>query len=298
VSLFVPLAALAWQHYQPRVPALPAQKIARQHRWLLENFNAGGQQHGLLAWSLGALLPALIVGVLAVLLGSAFELLGWVFEVVLLYFMFGFRAASYRASSLSRLLSADAVADARHALQAWNPGLLPGENKDDLVRQTLEETLKAALSSLFGVLFWYWVAGVGGALLYVLSHSCREQWQSDMVFFNFAQQVVFWLEWLPARVLAFSFAIVGNFQDAMECWRGQANSWLDANEGAILSAGAGALGIRLGGTLHIADSELLRPEIGTEEQPVPESIDAAVALVWRAALLWLAVVGLLWLGAF
>jgi adenosylcobinamide-phosphate synthase len=217
---------------------------------------------------------------------------------VLLYFMFGFRAASYRASSLSRLLSADAVADARHALQAWNPGLLPGENKDDLVRQTLEETLKAALSSLFGVLFWYWVAGVGGAMLYVLSHSCREQWQSDVVFFNLAQQVVFWLEWLPARVLAFSFAIVGNFQDAMECWRGQANSWLDANEGAILSAGAGALGIRLGGKLHIADSELLRPEIGTEEQPAPESIDAAVALVWRAALLWLAVVGLLWLGAF
>ena len=298
MSLFIPLAALAWQHYQPRVPVLPAQKIARQHRWLLENFNAGGQQHGFLAWSLGALLPALIVGVAAVLLGSAFELLGWMFEVVLLYFMFGFRAASYRASSLSRLLSADAVAEARLALQAWNPGLLPGENKDDLVRQTLEETLKSALSSLFGVLFWYWVAGVGGALLYVLSHSCREQWQTDVVFFNLAQHVVFWLEWLPARVLAFSFAIVGNFQDAMECWRGQANSWLDANEGAILSAGAGALGIRLGGKLHIADSELLRPEIGTEEQPAPENIDAAVALVWRAALLWLAVVGLLWLGAF
>ncbi len=298
MSLFVPLAALTWQHYQPRVPMLPAQKIARQHRWLLENFNAGGQLHGFLAWSLGALLPALIVGVLAVLLGSAFELLGWVFEVVLLYFMFGFRAASFRASSLSRLLSADAVADARLALQTWNPGLLPGENKDDLVRQTLEETLKAALSTLFGVLFWYWVAGVGGAMLYALSHSCREQWQSDVLFFNLAQQIVFWLEWLPARILGFSFAIVGNFQDAMECWRGQASSWIDANEGVILSAGAGALGIRLGGSLHIADSELLRPEIGTEEQPAPESIDAAVALVWRAVLLWLAVVGLLWLGAF
>jgi membrane protein required for beta-lactamase induction len=34
-----------------------------------------------------------------------------------------------------------------------------------------------------------------------------------------------------------------------------------------------------------------------EEMPGPESIDAAVALIWRAALLWLSIVGLLWLGS-
>jgi adenosylcobinamide-phosphate synthase len=70
----------------------------------------------------------------------------------------------------------------------------------------------------------------------------------------------------------------------------------DANEGVILAAGAGALGIRLGGVLNVAESELIRPEIGTEEQPALESIDAAVALVWRAMLLWFSVAALLWLG--
>jgi adenosylcobinamide-phosphate synthase len=297
VSLFAPLAALAWQHYRSRIPLLPARQVARQHRWLLDNFNAGGQQHVWLAWSLGAVLPAMGAGLLAMLLGSAFEFLGWAFEVVLLYFLFGFRAISFRAASLERLLAAGDLTQAESALREWNPGLVTGGNQEELVRQTLEETLKAALGSLFGVLFWYWLAGVGGALLYALSHSCREQWRGDLLFFHTAQQIVFWMDWLPARVLAFSFAIVGNFQDAMECWRGQASGWFDGNEGVILSAGAGALGIRLGGALHIAESEVARPEIGTEEPAAPDSIDAAVALVWRAALLWLSVAGLLWLGA-
>jgi len=294
--LFAPLAALAWQHYRPRVPDQPAREIARAHRWLLDNFNAGGQQHGLLAWSLGALAPALLAGLLVYVLGGSHQLLGWACEVVLLYFMFGFRLASYQAASIARALAANDLAHARDTLLAWNLGVVAGDSQDDLARQTLEETLKAALSTLFGILFWYWLAGVAGAVLYSLSHSCSEQWQCEGVFSTISQRVIYWMDWLPARALGFSFAIVGNFQDAIECWRAQARSWRDDSEGALLAAGAGALGIRLGGVLHLAESEVARPELGMDEMPGPESIDAAVALVWRAALLWLSVAGLLWLG--
>jgi cobalamin biosynthesis protein CobD/CbiB len=174
---------------------------------------------------------------------------------------------------------------------------VPGDGQDDLARQSLEETLKAALVTLFGVLFWYWVAGIAGAALYSLSHACRDQWQGEDAFVSISRQVVYWMDWLPARALAFSFAIVGNFQDATECWRDQSGLWPDGNEGVVLAGGAGALGIRLGGVIRVAACEVPRPELGMNEPAGPESIDAGIALIWRAALLWLAVAGLLWLGS-
>jgi adenosylcobinamide-phosphate synthase len=299
--LFVPLAALAWEHFRPQAPDLPAREIVRGHRWLLEHFNAGGPQHGMLAWILGAFAPALVFGLLAVSLGGLFDLLGAAFEVLVLYFLLGFRRASFEAASIARALTAGDLANARRTLIEWNPALVAGDQQDDLARQCLEETIKVSLTTLFGVLFWYWVAGITGAVLYALSHSSRDQWQSEMAFSSFARQAVFWMDWLPARALGFSFAIVGNFQDATECWRDQAsawrNEWRDDSEGVILAAGAGALGLRLGGTLHIAESEVVRPELGMGEPPGPESIDAGVALIWRATLLWLSVAGLLWLGS-
>lgn len=301
MSVFAPLAALAWEYFRPQAPDLPAREIARGQRWLLEHFNAGGAQHGMLAWTLGALLPALASGLLVAVLGGLLELLGWAFEVLALYFLLRFRRASFEAASIARALTAGDLAHARSTLIEWNAGLAPADGRDDLTRQSLEEMIKAALTTLFGILFWYWVAGIVGAMLYSLSHACRDQWQSETVFATFAQQVVYWMDWLPARALGFSFAIVGNFQDAMECWRSQAplwrNEWREGNEGVILAAGAGALGIRLGGAIHLAECELPRPDLGMGEQPGPESIDAGVALIWRAALLWLSVAGLLWLGS-
>jgi adenosylcobinamide-phosphate synthase len=297
MSVFVPLASLAWQHYRPDVPEWPAREMARVHRWLFENFNAGGEQHGLLAWFLGAVLPSLLALVLIVVLGGVADLLAWAGEVLLLYLLFGFRRASFHAASTARTLLAGDLERARSTLLEWQPGLIAADRLEDLLRQTLEQTLKAALPTLFGVLFWYWLAGVAGALLYTLSHSCLVQWQGDTVFSRVAGRVVFWMDWLPARALAFSFAIVGNFQDATECWRGQAAAWPDDNDGVILAAGAGALGIQLGGSIDLGGGEVQRPELGMDEAPGSDSIDAAVALVWRALLLWLSVAGLLWLGS-
>jgi adenosylcobinamide-phosphate synthase len=287
------LAALALQHYRPEVPPWPMRRVALGHRWLLEHFNAGGSQHGLLAWTLGAALPALLAGWLVHGLG---EIAGWLTQVALLYFMFGFRNDSFQAASAMRALQAGDPERARRTLAEWRPELVVADRDEDLVRQALEQVLKAALPVLFGILFWYWLAGMTGALIYGLSHSCLAQWQGDSTFSGFARRVVFWMDWLPARAMAFSFAIVGNFQDAMECWRNQAAIWPDENEGAILAAGAGALGVALGGEIELAGSPVHRPGLGLEEAPVPDSIDAAVALVWRSALLWLAVAGLLWLG--
>jgi adenosylcobinamide-phosphate synthase len=106
-------------------------------------------------------------------------------------------------------------------------------------------------------------------------------------FGRFAERVFYWLDWLPARLTAISFATVGNFEDAIYCWRTQALSWATHTQGIILAAGAGALGVRLGDTLHQHGTLQFRPEMGIGEEPDVVSMHGTVGLIWRALVLWM-----------
>jgi adenosylcobinamide-phosphate synthase len=297
MKLFAVLAALLWSHFHPHKAAAPEDLACKAHGWLLENFNAGAMRHGLLAWVAGVVLPALGFGLLGLLLTDAASPLGWAFQVLVLYFCLGFRSASYHAAAAARALQSDNPAQAREALERWRPGAAPAIEADGLCRLTVEETLRAGIHNLLGVLFWFFLFGVTGAVAYRLARMARECWHVEPAFGEFAARACQALDWLPVRAAAFSFAIVGNFQDALESWRGQSHAWGDVNQGVLLAAGAGALGVQLGGTITVTGGELLRPPLGGDEPPSPETIDGAIALVLRAVLLWLAVAGLIWLGS-
>lgn len=296
MSLFALIAALAWERYRPDLPARPRETARRWMIWLLEHINAGDERHGLLAWSLGVLAPALAVGGLALTLHGIWFPLGWAFDVAVLYLCLGFRRASYQAASVARALEGGSLDQAKGMLAAWRPYLLVGDAAEDLALQTAEELLRQALVRLFGVVFWFVLLGAAGGVVYLLSHLARDQWHGEPRFGHVAGRAVFYLDWLPARVTAFSFAIVGNFQDALEAWRGQAQGWGDENEGILLAAGAGALGLRLGGNVNLDGGVLQRPDLGVGEAPSAASMQGIVALVWRAILLWCAALGLFWLG--
>jgi len=297
MNLLALIAALAWERYRPELPARPRETARGWMVWLLNNVNAGGVQHGLLAWSLGVLAPALAVGLVALVLHGLWTPLGWVFDGVVVYFCLGFRRASYQASSVARALEAGRLEAAKSILTTWRPHLIVGAGEEDVALQTAEEVLRQSLVRLFGVVFWFLLMSAPGAVLYLLSHLAREQWHGEPRFGQVAAQVAHLLDWLPVRVIAFSFAIVGNFQDAMESWRGQAHEWGEENEGILLAAGAGALGLQLGGSVRLLDGELRRPALGVGEPPDAEAMDGIVALVWRAVLLWGAALGLLLLGS-
>lgn len=301
MTLFTILAALGLERWRPLRPEAPRQLARDGLAWVQVHMNAGGEQRGALAWTVGALLPALAAGGVSMLLSAAWMPLAWVFNVVVLYFCLGFKAASYRAADIVRALRTGQMDEARSLLGDWRPALLAGADESSLVRQTLEETLRQSVARMFGVLFWFLPFGAAGALLYLLTRMARDRWEGEPEFGRFARRVAAWLDWLPVRLVAFSFAIVGNFQDAQEAWRNQATSWGDENDGVLLAAAAGALGLRLGGVVTLPDGELVRPDLGPEEprgvEPHRDNLDHVVALIWRAALLWLAVLGLLWLGS-
>ncbi len=297
MTLFSILAALLWDFLKPlRDPAPPARQLERYTAWLLEHVNAGMQKHGLLAWTAGALAPALLVALIGILLATLFSPLLWAWNVVVLYYCLGFRQFGLQLAEVVQALRHGDLARAQAKLMAWRPGAAQAMSEPEVARSGIEHILILALTRLFGVLFWFALLGVFGAVLYRMSTLCRERWQAEPTFCAYPRRFAFYLDWLPARLAAFSYAIVGNFEDALYCWRKQAGLWGDTNEGVILAAGAGALGVRLGGALNLPAGELLRPELGCGETATADDLEGGLHLVWRAVLLWLGVLGLLWLG--
>lgn len=117
-------------------------------------------------------------------------------------------------------------------------------------------------------------------------HRMADQGGPD-AFGEFARQAFHVLEWLPVRMTAITFAIAGNFEDAVHCWRTQAAGWPDPEAGILLASGAGALGVRLGMPLPQGGVLEDRAELGVDGDADVDFMQSAVGLVWRSVVFWL-----------
>jgi adenosylcobinamide-phosphate synthase len=159
--------------------------------------------------------------------------------------------------------------------------------REEVIRLAIEEALLAAQRHVFGVLLWYvLLPGPSGAILYRLAAMLAARWQGLGAFGRFAQRAFRVLEWPAARVTAASFALVGDFEDAVYCWRTQARNWPQTESGIVLAAGAGAMGVRLGMPVHEMEGVLPRIELGVGEPADGPFLDSTVGLVWRALVVW------------
>lgn len=136
---------------------------------------------------------------------------------------------------------------------------------------------------LFAVLFWFTLAGAGGALLYRLSIlDEREEFGSDSAVGEESEEetfpFVFWLEWIPARLLGLSFALTGHFDACMEAWkRGASESGVDS---ALLLEGCGNSALQIGGTLHTAENTEAMIRRGNDEIDAVEELQRRTLVVW------------------
>ena len=140
----------------------------------------------------------------------------------------------------------------------------------EIAKLAIERGLIDAYRQVFATLFWFLVLpGPAGAVLYRLTALLAEEWRGDAIDADGAAagalraagaRLLYWLDWIPVRLTAMTFAIVGDFEDAVYCWRTQAKPWPARHEGIVLASGAGALGCALGG---IADGAGRRARISS-----------------------------------
>jgi len=280
VTFWSALLALAWDQFAPLFrPSQPERLFARFAVWVHDHFNAGTRAHGLLAWAAAALAPALAVGLVGLWLAELAWPFGLAWSALVLYRCLGFRQVVDLARGLTAALSA--ADPARVGEKLADLGVDAGP--DEPVRRAMARLFHLGLERLFGVLFWFVLLGPFGAVAYALTRLLAAHWRDDGDFHGAVAQIVPIMDWLPARLLALSFAIVGNFEEAMVAWRSRAADD-GLNEGVVRVAGLGALGL---------DRDALDLD---RDAPGPEYVLGAANLLNRAVLLWLGVLGLLWLG--
>ena len=288
----------------------------RYARYLERKLNGGTRQHGIIAAVAAVAPPVLISAALFWLADAVHPALGLVVNVIVLYCLMGFRRFSHAISAIVAALSANDIPAARRALAAWRAGPSTTELASaEIARLAIERGLVDAYRQVFGVIFWFVVLpGPAGAVLYRAAVLLAEEWrgpvpgvepsplvQSRAEFGMPARALLMALDWLPVRLTALSFAIVGDFEDAVACWRTQASRW-SAQEGGLtigvlLAAGGGALGVQLGGLLPTLSGDPdVRPELGLGDPVEPDVLPSAVGLVWRALVLWLLVILLITLA--
>jgi len=255
--------------------------------WLENAFNSGEQRHGTIAWLIAVLVPVLGAVALHALLAWIEPLLALAFNVAALYLTLGFRQFSHYFSGLQTALREGDLNRAREAIAAWRQEPAMHRSREEVIRLAIEEALSASHRHVFGVLFWFvLLPGPAGAILYRLAVYLRDRWARLGAFGRTAEQVYGVLEWPAARLTAAAFAVVGDFEDAVYCWRTQARAWPDPQMGVVLAAGAGAMGVRLGMPLGEPGGIEPRPELGVGEAADSPFLDSAVGLLWRALVLW------------
>ena len=280
--------------------------LVRYFNNLAKQFNAGERGQGIIAWLL-AVVPWVIGAMLVYnLLGFASVLLALAFNVAVLYFLMGFRQFSGSFSAILEALRNGDIDSARELLAGWRNQSADELDTPEVAKLAIEEGLIGAHRHVFGVMFWFVVIpGPAGAVLYRLSAMLSDRWgrrggEEYVEFGGFARKVFEILDWIPSRLTAITFAFVGDFEDAVYCWRTQSNSWGNLEQGIVLASGAGALGVRLGEAVHQDGSVVYRPELGLGEEADVNHMASGVGLVWRSVLIWMLLIALVtlatWLG--
>ena len=196
------------------------------------------------------------------------------------------------------------------ALAEWQQVQVGQIPRSEIVRHVIEYSMVAAHRHVFGVFFWYAVLsiiGLGpvGAVVYRLTEFVQRKWPmsanpntvSSDVLCAVAARAWVAMDWLPSRMTALGFAIVGSFEEAMDGWRNHAQNFPEDNDGVILAATAGAINIRLGGaSLQSSDDDsAVSSDSSSTPGRSPEIAHFAqvVGLVWRTVIMWLVLVALL-----
>ena len=289
------IAALLVEQLRPLRPGNAVHLIyVRCVTQLETRFNGGSGEHGVVAWLLAVVPLVAVTAGIQFLLYHASPLLAWGWNVAVLYCTVGFRQFSHPYTQILQALQEGRLDGARACLTEWRGEPALEESANDIARVAIEEGLLRAHRHVFGPIASFIALGSAGAVLYRTAAMLSDRWggRTDPEFGDFgrfAERFFFWLDWLPARATAASFAVVGNFEDAVYCWLTQGRSWAMHTQSIILSSGAGAIGVRLRAE-GPAEAAEVRPEVGAGDEADVDYMRSAVGLIWRALVLWMALV--------
>ncbi|MDP5239162.1 adenosylcobinamide-phosphate synthase CbiB [Uliginosibacterium sp. 31-16] len=270
----------------------PLVGFGRSAAWLERRINKGSARilRGALGWTL--LVAPLALG--ALLLAGLQH--GWIVDGIALYFALGARALTEHGHDVAQALQHGDMEEARRRTGYLVSRETTRMNEEQIARATTESLLENGNDAIFGALFWCAVAGAPGVILYRLANTLDAMWGYRNARFNefgrIAARVDDVLNFIPARLTALTYALLGEWRRALRSWRAQAAGWSSPNAGPVMAAGAGSLGLQLGGAAIYEGIVEERPLLGEGRPAEGRDIPRALTLISRSLLVWIAVMGL------
>lgn len=307
MSLFALIFALLLENFRPFAMRERLNSgLSGYADFFRHHFNAGEYSNGKLAWFLAVMPLVVVLVILFHWLNSIHPIFSWMLNVTVLYLSMSFGQCSQTFDAIQQALRGGHLGEARDLLSKWCGVSCHELSRLEVARLAIEEVFVAALQRLFGLVVWFGLfsllgwGGAAGVLMYGLTLAVSKHWAGENIaidtggdeisvekFERFSQAMTYLLEWLPIRLTAVSFAIVGNFEDALYCWRSQAASWSDGEKGILLASAAGAMGVKLGLPVPQDGEMLHRPELGMGGTADEAAMQHASRLIWRMTIVWL-----------
>ena len=270
----------------------PLAGFGRLAVWLEARFNLDGRGRRL--YGAAALALLVLPGVALAGWLQQQPVVGALFSALVLYAAIGLNSLHQHAEPVAAALARDDLDAARAGVSMMVSRDTTALDAEGVSRATVESVLENGNDAVFGALFWFLVAGAAGALGYRLVNTLDAMWgykTSRYLRFGWAAaRLDDALNFVPARLTALSYALLGRTRIALACWRAQAPAWDSPNAGPVMASGAGALGVRLGGAAVYHGQLEARPALGQGEAVQGGDIARALKLVRAGVGLWLALI--------
>jgi AmpE protein len=203
--------------------------LSRSTKLLAKN-GLFGSAPGFLIW---LFLPVIAIALVYCLSEFVLWQLGVNVAILLVCFGCAKQRALYK-SYLNALTRDDTTAASLYALQIGQK-----RTEDEEGGETFGQTLAWVNFRFYcTVIFWFVVLGAPGAVLYALVRTCADLVREDhnVVFakrFKLIHTLLFWLDWLPARITSFGYLVIGNFNKGTSCWLYYALDFSNSNRKVV-----------------------------------------------------------------
>ena len=209
---------------------------------------------------------------------------GFLFAIVMLIYTFGPRDLDV---DVRKVIRADDEEDQKEALETLLGGPIP-EDRDDCQNAAIDAVFSKALKRWFGVIFWFAVLGIYGALLYRLATWLTE---NDVGLYDEQKDLISRLcqvmQWPVAQLMTLALAIATDFDSVYRAWKcyhdERGHGLFDGNNDFMLTSARTIVK-----TGH-AENDGYADEL---EGPMV-TIKLAMDLVWRSLGVWATVLAIL-----
>lgn len=243
---------------------------------------------GLLAWLI-LVVPLIIPAIWL----SNLPLIGIIVSVIGLYVALGGQSLAEHAQTVQSALEADNLRYARERLGMMVNHDIRELDEAGVCRVAIESVLENGNNAIFATIFWFALLGLPGVVLYRLAYALDAMWgfknERYLYFGRAATQVMDILNWLPARMTALTYVLIGRVWRYFPTWVAQARQWKGNNAGWLLACGAGGMGLKLGGPVRYHGHEEVRPWLGMGRVPIVDDINQSIRFLQQGLWLWLVI---------